>query len=413
MKTVEEKIKTRMVSNHITDYEMSTDSKNNRIIVKIPWKPGETEFNPESAIKEIASTAELTFREGDEYESQEMGSDGEPIFKTPKGNTKDTVILTGSEVVSAVAVQVPDQQNSQKYQYAVSLEFDEDGKQKFADATQRLIGKTISIWMDDVRVSSARVQTAIKDGKGQITGDFTAKEATALASKIKAGALPFKLETTNFKTISSNLGEPALNAMFLAGIISFGLICLMMLLFFRLPGFVACIALTGHLAITFALITGFFPIFNSFTLTLPGIAGIILSIGMGVDANIIIASRIREEINFGRPLDKAVDAGSKNSFWAVFDGNITVIIVALILMGIFGPANILSWLFGASITGQIYSFGYTLLVGVICNFLMGMTATRLMTKSLSRYKLFKNKWLYGEKKQKPTPAHLSKGGDAE
>jgi preprotein translocase subunit SecD len=130
-------------------------------------------------------------------------------------------------------------------------------------------------------------------------------------------------------------------------------------------------------------------------MTLPGIAGIILSIGMGVDANIITASRIKEEMHTDQSVLNAIQAGSKSSFWALFDGNITVIIVALMLMGIFGPSNILSIIFGASTTGSIYSFGYTLLIGVICNFIMGILATRLMTKSLAGFKIFNKKWWYG------------------
>ncbi len=130
-------------------------------------------------------------------------------------------------------------------------------------------------------------------------------------------------------------------------------------------------------------------------MTLPGIAGIILSIGMGVDANIITATRIKEELWLGKTLDGAIEKGNESSFWAIFDGNITVIIVAVILMAVFGPSNILSMMFGASTTGSIYSFGYTLLIGVIGNFIMGVTATRLMTKSLSRFKFLRNKWLFG------------------
>ena len=142
-------------------------------------------------------------------------------------------------------------------------------------------------------------------------------------------------------------------------------------------------------------ISGYLPFINSFTMTLPGIAGIILSIGMGVDANIITATRIKEELWAGKSLDGAILKGDENSFWAIFDGNITTIIVALILMGVFGPSNILSMLFGPSTTGSIYSFGYTLLVGNFGNFIMGVGASRLMTKSLSSFKGLRNKWLYG------------------
>ena len=388
-------IETRMVSKNITDYELYADTTKNRIIVRFPWKSQEKTFNPEPAIQEISSTALLTFREGEEYESESYDDNGEMIYKTPKGRTASNIVLEGKDVASAKSTTVSDEKNASKLNNIVNLTFTEEGKQKFADATSRLVGDKISIWMDDVMIMSATVNSAITEGTATISGNYTAQGATELANKINAGALPFKLETTNFSTISPTLGETSLNSMLIAGIIAFVLICLLMIFMYRLPGFISCIALVGHVALTFAAISGFFTFVNSFTMTLPGIAGIILSIGMGVDANVITASRIKEELNLGKPLDKAISLGSKNSFHAIFDGNITVIIVSLILMGIFGPSNILSIIFGASTTGSIYSFGYTLLIGVISNFVMAVGATRLMTKSISRFKFAHKPWLYG------------------
>lgn len=396
-------IETRLVSRNITDYELYVDHKNQKIIVRFPWKSDESKFNPEKAIEEISSTALLTFRKGNSFETTDTNDDGETVSKTPKDETAENVLVEGKDIESASVVTQPKQdQNknglyneSSKLEYVVKLKFTEEGKEKFAQATKDNLNGYISIWMDDVMLSAPKVNSEITDGTAVISGDFTADAAKSLADKINSGSLPFKLETTNFSTISPTLGTSSLNAMMIAGIIAFVIICLMMIFFFRLPGVVACIALVGHLAISFAAISGFFSFVNSFTLTLPGIAGIILSIGMGVDANIIIASRIKEELNKGRNLSNSVKFGSKSSFWALFDGNVTVLIVALILMGIFGPANILSAIFGASTTGSIYSFGYTLFIGVISNFIMGITATRLMTRSISEFKFARNKWLYG------------------
>ena len=387
-------IEVRLTSSHITDYELYTDYNNDRIIVRFPWKNDEKTFNPESAIQELSATALLTFREGGDYTTTTTGSDGQPVYKTPKGTTATNIILQGNDIKSAKAQMVQDQTTGQS-SYEVGLELNDSGTQKFADATQKLQGQIISIWMDDVRISAPQVDAVITDGKCSIQGNFTAAEASDLANKINAGALPFKLTTTNFSTISPTLGASSLQAMTLAGIIAFVLIALFMLFIFRLPGFVAIIALMGQTALSFAAVSGYFPFINSFTMTLPGIAGIILSIGMGVDANIITASRIKEELWAGKTLDGAIQKGDDNSFWAIFDGNITVIIVALILMGVFGPSNILSMIFGPSTTGSIYSFGYTLLIGIIGNFVFGVTATRLMTKSLSGYKFARNKWLFG------------------
>lgn len=387
-------IEMRLTASHITDYELYSDYNNDRIIVRFPWKNGEKTFDPESAIQELSATAMLTFREGGEYTTTETGSDGQPIYKTPKGVTATNIILQGSDIKSAKAGMTQDQTTG-KYNYEVSLELNDSGTKKFADATERLQNQVISIWMDDVRVSAPNVGAVITDGKASISGNFTAAEASSLANKINAGALPFKLTTTNFSTISPQLGSSSLHAMTVAGIIAFILISLFMIFVFRIPGVVAVIALLGQTALSFAAVSGYFPFVNSFTMTLPGIAGIILSIGMGVDANIITASRIKEELWAGKTLDGAIQKGDDNSFWAIFDGNITVIIVALILMGVFGPSNILSWIFGPSTTGSIYSFGYTLLIGIVGNFVFGVTATRLMTKSLSGFKFARNKWLFG------------------
>ncbi len=130
-------------------------------------------------------------------------------------------------------------------------------------------------------------------------------------------------------------------------------------------------------------------------MTLPGIAGLILSIGMGVDCNVITAERIKEELRGGRTLDGALEKGTKNSLAAIIDGNMTVIIVSIILMLVFGPSNILSFIFGESTTGTIYAFGYTLLVGVIANFIMGVFFSRLMLRSVAGLKPFRKTWLYG------------------
>ncbi len=399
-------VETRMVSQSITDYELYTDEANNRIIVRFPWKSDEKDFDPEEAINELSATAQLTFREGMEYESVDYAEDGSMVYKTPSGTTAESTILDGSNIVKAEPAMNQDQETG-SYNYVVSLEFDEEGKQKFAEATERLVNQTISIWMDDVMISYPRVNTAITDGKCVIEGDFTSEEATALASKIQAGALPFALETSNFNSLAPTLGSQALNAMMIAGIVAFAVIAVLMIVIFRLPGVVAVISLAGQMGIVFAAISGFFPNLNSFTMTLPGIAGIILSIGMGVDANVITASRIREELKNGKTLDGALQRGFQSSFWAIFDGNITTAIVAIMLMGVFGPSNILSMIFGESTTGTIFSFGFTLLVGIIANFIMGVLATRLMTLSLAGFKCLHKGWLFGGPKETEQAAPMN------
>ena len=384
-------IELRMISQGITDYELYADKGSDRIIVRFPWKSDDEEHNAVEAINEISSTAQLTFRPGQEYATTDIGSDGSYVYKTPTGATEE-ILLDGSDVETAyVAVD----QSSGAPKYVVSLEFNEEGGKKFADVTTEYQGSTISIWMDDIMISAPTVNTAITDGKAQIEGDFTAEEATQLAEKIEAGALPFQLETANYSQISPTLGENSLTAMAYAGVIALIVISLIMIIFYRLPGFIAVISLLGQMGLSIAAISGYFTTLPSFTMTLPGIAGLILSVGMGVDCNIITAERIKEELKGGRTLDGALDRGTKNSLSAIIDGNMTVVIVSIILMLVFGPQNILSFIFGESTTGTIYSFGYTLLVGVISNFIMGVFLSRVMLRSVAGFKFLRKKWLFG------------------
>ena len=378
MESVKSILDLRLVSQNITDYEIYPDYSNDRITVRFPWKSDEKNYDPDAAIQELASTAKLTFRAG-------TSADGEEL-------------LSGSDVKSAAAGYTTTSDN--QHTYAVNLEFNDDGKEKFAQATSTYLNQQISIWMDDQILSAPTVNSVISDGSAQITGDFTAEEATNLANRINAGALPFNLKIESYGTISPSLGTNALTAMGIAAVAALAFILIFMVILFRLPGFIAFIALLGQLAISIMAVSGYFTVFPSFTMTIPGIAGLILSIGMGVDANIITAERIKDELWTGKTLDGCISNGTKGSFSAIFDGNVTVIIVAVILILVFGPANIFSALFGVSTTGLIYAFGYTLLVGVISNFIMGVGASRLMLKSISGYKFLRNRRLYGGKKQK-------------
>ncbi|MBP1556575.1 MAG: SecD/SecF family protein translocase subunit [Oscillospiraceae bacterium] len=393
MAAAESVIQVRLVSQNITDSEVYTDYDRNRIIVRFPWKADEVSFNPEEAIAELGATANLTFREKAEVDAYGM----------PIGETLEKVVISGADIESATAVYTQDETGTS--QHMVELQLKASGREKFAEATERLTGERISIWMDDTMISAPVVEGQINEDKAYITGAFDAKTAMDLANKINGGALPFALVTENYNTISPTLGMGAKDAMVMAGAIAFAVVAAIMIIMYRVPGFVAIIALAGQVILMIASITGFFTVFPSFTLTLPGIAGIILAIGFGVDANIITAERIKEELANGRTIDGAIDAGFNRAFSAILDSNVTVIIVALILMGSFGPpdgifARVLKplfFMFGVSASGTIYSFGYTLLVGVILNLLMGVLVSRLLLKSVSRFGALRNPALYGGK----------------
>ncbi len=383
-------IEQRLVSQNITDSEVYTDFQKDRVIVRFPWKENEVDFNPEQAIKELGETALLTFREGIELDADGM----------PTGVTAENIILTGADVKEArVAF---DQQTGEAL---VQLELNDSGKASFAEATRKLYPSkgVISIWMDDTVISYPTVNAEISDGSAVIQGSFTADSAKALADRINAGALPFKLETQNYNSIDPTLGAGAKDAMILAGFIAFALISVYMIVIYRIQGVVAVIALVGQAAGMIAAITGYFPVFPSFTLTLPGIAGIILSIGIGVDANVLTAERVREELRLGKTVQGSIEVGFKRGFTAILDSNLTVILVAIILMGAFGPPssimatiyNKIFFFFGSATTGSVYSFGYTLLVGIILNFIFGVTASRLMLRSLTNFKAFGKPALFG------------------
>lgn len=409
MAAAESVIQQRLISLNITDSEVYRDDNKDRIILRFPWKEGESEFNPEKAIQEIGATAVMTFREG-----METDADGKPT-----GTTADNVILEGKDIKSAMAA-VDNSQGSATYgQFYVSLELAASGKEKFAEATTRLAADrgTISIWMDDDMISAPTVQNPITEGNAMITlngsDDETREKAITLANQINSGSLPFALSAENYSTISPSLGANSLNAMLLAGIIAFILVSIYMIINYRLHGVISVIALLGQVGMTLAFVSGYFSVINSFTLTLPGIAGVILAIGMGVDANVITGERIKEEMRSGKSIDGAIRAGFDRGLAPIIDGNMTVIIVAVILMGVFGPTDsafgtLMTWIgFGAATSGTIYSFGYTLLVGVLMNFLFGVVSTRVMLKGVSKLKALRSPALYGvstkavEKEKKP------------
>lgn len=389
-----EVMKTRLSSLGITDNEVYSDEKSDRIIVRFPWQVGETDFDPEAAVKELGEMAELTFRKGTDTETDEDGNE------VPVG----AIVIQGADIESAEAMYKMNE--DQEYEYVVALELNDSGVTKFAAATSELAGSAtpISIWMDNTMISAPSVNSAITDGSAIITGDFTSESSKKLADQINSGALPFKMETKSFKTISPTMGEGSLDAIILAAAIAFALIAVYMIVLYRLPGTVAVIALIGQVTGSIAAVTGWFGFMNGSTLTIPGIAGIILSVGMGVDANIITGERIKEELRSGKSLDSAIKVAYKRAFSAILDGNITNVIIAIILMGAFGvPSSFFSkilnktvfFMFGATAEGVVYSFGFTLLAGVILNFVMGVFASRLMVTSLSKFKCFKNRKLYG------------------
>jgi len=355
LESAREVIESRMDSQNISDREVTVDKDAGYIIVQFPWKSGETDFNPEDAISELGEMAELT-------------------FKDPDG----TVLIQGKDVEKAT----PQTNTSNGIKtYVVALSFNSDGSKLFEDATGKLIGKRIGIYMDNNLISNPTVQNQISGGQAVITGMKNYEEAKALAEKINAGALPFSLKTTNFSTISPSLGSNALSIMVYAGLVAFFVICLFMIVFYKMPGIVACVTLLLQMVIQMLAVS-----VPQYTLTLPGIAGIILTLGMAVDTNIIISERISDELKKGSSVKGAVVSGYKNAFSSVLDGNVTTAIVAVILM-IFG-------------SGTMLSFGYTLLVGMVVNLLIGVSVSKHMILSLIQSDFWRNEKRFRIRKDK-------------
>ena len=278
-----------------------------------------------------------------------IGTPAQLYFVDESGNN----LMEGAMVKNAQAAQ------DQDGKPCIAFELTDEGTKIFAEATAANLGKTISITLDGETISRATVNTVIAGGKGEITGNFTADEAKNLATLILSGALPLNLTQLEVSAISATLGVEALDRAIQAGIIGVALVMLFMLFRYRLCGLVADIALTIYIMIVVLLLA-----LTGAQLTLPGVAGIILGIGMAVDANVVIFERIREEVKNGRPIGSAVRKGFSNALSAIIDSNVTTIIAAVVL-----------YAFG---TGSVRGFALTLGIGV---------ATSLVTAVFVTHKL--------------------------
>ena len=278
-----------------------------------------------------------------------IGTPAQLYFVDESGNN----LMEGGMVKNAQAAQ------DQDGKPCIAIELTDEGAKIFAEATAANLGKTISITLDGETISRATVNTVIAGGKGEITGNFTADEAKNLATLILSGALPLNLTQLEVSAISATLGVEALDRAIQAGIIGVALVMLFMLFRYRLCGLVADIALTIYIMIVVLLLA-----LTGAQLTLPGVAGIILGIGMAVDANVVIFERIREEVKNGRPIGSAVRKGFSNALSAIIDSNVTTIIAAVVL-----------YAFG---TGSVRGFALTLGIGV---------ATSLVTAVFVTHKL--------------------------
>lgn len=312
--------------------------------------------NPDDAIDMLGRTAKLEF----------IGPNGE-------------IILTGAELKNAYGSRNNGATNPNE-QNVISLEFNDEGTRKFAEATQRYIGKNIAIYIDDQVVVDATVKSVISNGKAQISGGYTLEEAVAQAAILKGGALPVDVEVMSKRTVGPSLGADSLQKSLYAGLLGMLLLLLFIVGYYRLPGFVAAISL-----VVYTLVMLWLMCWLKITLTLPGIAGVLLSIGMAVDANIIIYERLREEIANDKTIPAAVNAAFRRALWTILDSNITTLLATVVLFQ-----------FG---TGSVQGFAVTLAVGIVVTLFTALLITRYLLKWCADIPaLAKRPGLFGRKK---------------
>lgn len=272
-----------------------------------------------------------------------------------------SIKLDGTMVKSADAAQTTDNSALQQTQYVVELTFTDEGTEAFADATERAFekGETIAIYYDGELVSVPTVQSVITGGQAQISGMDDVEEAKALASTIRIGGLKLELEEMRSNVVGAQLGSEAIETSLKAGVIGFVLVCIFMIAVYLLPGLASALALVMYVILTLLVLNGF-----NITLTLPGVAGVILAIGMAVDANVIIFARIREEIATGKTVKSSIKIGFNKATSAIVDGNVTTFIAAvvLVMMG----------------SGTVKGFAQTLMIGIILSMFTAMVVTRVL-----------------------------------
>ena len=305
----------------------------------------------------------------------ELGKPGSLEFQTPDGES----VITGADVQTASVQSGQDDMGNAEY--SVELVLNDEGTQKFADATEANIGQPISIIYDGETISSPTVQSAITGGTAYITGNFTYEEADNLASTIRIGGLQLELKELRSNVVGAQLGEEAISTSLMAGAIGFGLVFIFMICVYYLPGLAAGIALVIYTELVLVILNAF-----NVTLTLPGIAGIVLSIGMAVDANVIIFARVREEMARGKSIKNALKAGFQKAMSAIIDGNVTTLIAAAVL-----------WFMGS---GTVKGFAQTLAIGIVVSMFTALVITRIIVFAFYAVGLRGEKLYYHPKKER-------------
>lgn len=356
----------RRVDSYSSEGEVYQEG-DDRITVEIPLNTEKVDAH--DVLDQLGQPGQLLFLDSENYTIWQKNQNN-------GANDAYEAVLTGSDIKNAQAG--VDDSGTVK-DYVVQLQFTEEGAQKFATATAANIGKPIYIIYDGKVASAPTVQSAITDGNAVINKISNYDEAENLAATIKIGALPLELKQIQYNIVGAKLGQKAVSTSLIAGAIGFGLVCILMIILYRFPGFIASLALTGYVVLMLLILS-----IRHITLTLPGIAGIILSIGMAVDANVIIFTRIREEISAGSGVRAAVKAGFSKALSAILDGNITTLIATVVLM-ILG-------------SGSIKGFAVTLMLGIVLSMFTALFVTKMLLNSFLELGV-QNPKMYGKAKE--------------
>jgi preprotein translocase subunit SecD len=362
-------IRRRIDSLGVSEPMIQKTRDNSRVIVELP---GISDVN--QAIKLIGETAQLEFREG--IKGKSVDEDGTTIKSQNYEDWKD-LGLTGAHFKSAM-VQIDQSSTSLVRQPQVAIEFDSEGAKMFAQATQNNLKKPLAIFLDKNLVSAPTVQDAITDGKAVINGSFTLQEAKNLAIQLNAGALPVPISLVSQNNIGATMGSEAVSKSIVAGLLGLLMVLLFMIISYRLPGLISAIALLMYTIITLSIF-----IFVPVTLTLSGIAGFLISIGMAIDANILIFERMKEEIREGRSVMAAIDAGFDRAWSSIRDSNMSTLITCVIL-----------YYFGS---GLIRGFAVTLGIGVVVSLFSALTITHILLRLIANTSLANKFSLWGAK----------------
>lgn len=351
----------RRVDSYSSEGEVYQEG-NDRIAVEIPVDT--TKYDAHDILDDLGTPGQLEFLDSANEQKREAGQEY-------------TALLTGADVKNAQAG--VDNSETGKKKYLVQLSFTDEGTKKFAEATEANLGLPIYIIYDGQIASAPTVQSTITDGSAVINKITSYEEAEQLADTIKIGALPLELSQLQYNIVGAKLGQEAVSTSLKAGAIGLCIVCVLMIIIYLVPGVVASFALVAYVVILTLILS-----VRGITLTLPGIAGIILSIGMAVDANVIIFTRIKEEIAAGNSVKNAVAAGFSKALSTIVDGNITTLIAAFVLM-ILG-------------TGSIKGFATTLMLGIILSMFTALVITKLLLNAVVNLGVTKEK-CFGKAKE--------------